>query len=159
MKTLFTLVILVSPFFAMGQKTVKGTIKSNTKEALIGATIQVAGQSNGAVTDTNGVFQLENVAANELLIVSYLGYKTDTISPVFDSEMEIILFESDEAMKEVLIRGRSESVVDEAPFLSILITESELQKAACCNLSESFETNASVDVSYADAVTGTKCSK
>lgn len=156
MKTLFTLVILVSPFFAMGQKTVKGTIKSNTKEALIGATIQVADKSNGAVTDTNGVFQLENVAANELLIVSYLGYKTDTISPVFDSEMEIILFESDEAMKEVLIRGRSESVVDEAPFLSILITESELQKAACCNLSESFETNASVDVSYADAVTGTK---
>tara|TARA_R110002124_G_scaffold219586_1_gene385463 strand:- start:19 stop:558 length:540 start_codon:yes stop_codon:yes gene_type:complete len=31
-----------------------------------------------------------------------------------------------------------------------------LRKAACCNLSESFETNASVDVSFADAVTGTK---
>ncbi len=36
------------------------------------------------------------------------------------------------------------------------IDKKELLKAACCNLSESFETNATVDVSYANAVTGTK---
>ena len=36
------------------------------------------------------------------------------------------------------------------------MTGSELLKAACCNLSESFETNPSVDVSYNDAVTGSK---
>jgi outer membrane receptor for ferrienterochelin and colicins len=36
------------------------------------------------------------------------------------------------------------------------VTTAELQKAACCNLSESFETNASVDVSFSDAITGAK---
>ena len=36
------------------------------------------------------------------------------------------------------------------------INEKELLKAACCNLSESFETNPSVDVHFSDAVTGTK---
>jgi outer membrane receptor for ferrienterochelin and colicin len=36
------------------------------------------------------------------------------------------------------------------------MSERELYKAACCNLSESFETNPSVDVSYNDAVTGSK---
>ncbi|GHT49503.1 TonB-dependent receptor [Bacteroidia bacterium] len=36
------------------------------------------------------------------------------------------------------------------------LTKQELQKAACCNLSESFETNPSVDVSYSDAATGAK---
>ncbi len=36
------------------------------------------------------------------------------------------------------------------------ITLGELKKAACCNLSESFETNASVDVNYSDAITGAK---
>lgn len=36
------------------------------------------------------------------------------------------------------------------------ISDKELLKAACCNLSESFETNATVDVSYANAVSGTK---
>ena len=35
----------------------------------------------------------------------------------------------------------------------------ELKRAACCDLSESFETNATVDVSYADAVSGTKAIK
>jgi outer membrane receptor for ferrienterochelin and colicin len=36
------------------------------------------------------------------------------------------------------------------------IGEEELCKAACCNLSESFETNPSVDISFTDAITGTK---
>ena len=40
--------------------------------------------------------------------------------------------------------------------LQFNITDKELLKAACCNLSESFETNATVDVSYSNAVTGTK---
>src|SRR4030095_3465049 len=43
-----------------------------------------------------------------------------------------------------------------SPFRIATITSKELLKAACCNLSESFETNASVDVSYSDAVTGAK---
>ncbi|MFV5691445.1 TonB-dependent receptor plug domain-containing protein [Flavobacterium sp. LT1R49] len=37
-----------------------------------------------------------------------------------------------------------------------LITSKELLKAACCNLAESFETNPSIDVSFSDALTGTK---
>ncbi|GHT05121.1 TonB-dependent receptor [Bacteroidia bacterium] len=41
-------------------------------------------------------------------------------------------------------------------FDSQKLTKQELQKAACCNLSESFETNPSVDVSYSDAATGAK---
>lgn len=40
--------------------------------------------------------------------------------------------------------------------LTFNIGQKELLKAACCNLSESFETNATVDVSYSNAVTGTK---
>ena len=37
-----------------------------------------------------------------------------------------------------------------------LISEVELRKAACCDLSESFETNASISASFTDAVTGTR---
>ncbi len=157
MKSLFTLLIItMSSVLALAQSTVKGKIISNTDEALIGATVQLLGKSQGTISDTEGLFQLHDVEPTAKLVVSYIGYKTDTLNPIFDKEMVITLFESDESMSEVLIRGRSESIVEEAPFLNILITEAELQKAACCNLSESFETNASVDVSYADAVTGTK---
>ena len=37
-----------------------------------------------------------------------------------------------------------------------IVTSKELLKAACCNLAESFETNPSIDVSFSDAITGTK---
>ena len=42
------------------------------------------------------------------------------------------------------------------PQNNFKISEDELLKAACCNLSESFETNPSVDVNHNDAITGTK---
>jgi len=155
----FTLILLsfvgVSTCLFAQQK-VTGTVLSSTDEPLIGATVQLLNNKLGAVTDLNANFELDQVRPNDRLVVSYLGYISDTLPPVFGQKMLIKLSESDESLEQVTVRGRSDGVVDEAPFLNILITESELQKAACCNLSESFETNASVDVSYADAITGTK---
>jgi len=147
--------ILIS-LSAFSQGTITGEVKNNAQEPLIGATIQVIGKSIGAVTQTDGSFELADIQPTDRLIFTYIGYVSDTLSPVFGEKMLVTLFETDEALETFTIRGRTDAVVEEAPFLNILITEAELQKAACCNLSESFETNASVDVSYADAVTGTK---
>jgi outer membrane cobalamin receptor len=157
MKTIYlSIILLLISGGLFAQSKVTGEVKNSAKEPLIGATIQVLGKSNGAVTQIDGTFELEEVQPTDQLIFTYIGYISDTLSPIFGKPMEVILFETDESLETVTVRGRTESIVEEAPFLSILITEAELQKAACCNLSESFETNASVDVSYADAVTGTK---
>jgi outer membrane receptor protein involved in Fe transport len=61
-------------------------------------------------------------------------------------------------LDEVTIRERRKGVYHSKldPIHTQRITTTELHKAACCNLSESFETNASVDVTYSDAVTGAK---
>lgn len=61
-------------------------------------------------------------------------------------------------LKEVSIKAKQPSTYTSSlsPIRTQLITDRELLKAACCNLSESFETNPSVDVSYNDAVTGSK---
>lgn len=157
MKTLLILFsgLLIS-ITAFSQGKVSGEVKNNAQEPLIGATIQVIGKSIGAVTQIDGSFELLEIQPSDRLIFTYIGYVSDTLSPVFGEKMMVTLFETDESLETVTVRGRTEAIVDEAPFLNILITEAELQKAACCNLSESFETNASVDVSYADAVTGTK---
>ena len=48
------------------------------------------------------------------------------------------------------------SLDSKSATLDLTISRTELKKAACCNLSESFETNPSIDVSFTDAVTGTK---
>lgn len=48
------------------------------------------------------------------------------------------------------------SINSKSSTLQVNISRTELRKAACCNLSESFETNPSIDVAFTDAVTGTK---
>lgn len=61
-------------------------------------------------------------------------------------------------IKEVQVRGRLKGLAASrlSPLKVETINQAELCKAACCNLSESFETNPSVDVSYSDALTGAK---
>ena len=65
---------------------------------------------------------------------------------------------SDFRLEEVSVSARRASTVRNrtSAFDTQKMNSSELCKAACCNLSESFETNASVDVAYSDAVTGAK---
>ncbi len=59
---------------------------------------------------------------------------------------------------EVVVREEASglSLDSKSATLDLTISRTELKKAACCNLSESFETNPSIDVSFTDAVTGTK---
>ena len=69
-----------------------------------------------------------------------------------------MLLSSDEMLDEVQVRSQKLTTIisTRGPKIEQLITGEELCKAACCNLGESFTTNASVDVAYADAVTGAK---
>ena len=95
----------------------------------------------------------------ETLIVSYVGYRNDTIvvKPGFTGNLEIVL-ESSLMLEEVEIshKKRTTEYSYTEPIKVQKMGVHELKKAACCNLSESFETNPSVDVSYTDAVTGSK---
>jgi outer membrane receptor for ferrienterochelin and colicin len=72
-------------------------------------------------------------------------------------EVKIIL-SANRQLDEYVVEGRQTgSFFSQVSPLHVQhITGSELTKAACCNLSESFETNASVDVTYSDAVSGAK---
>ncbi|MEY2637471.1 MAG: hypothetical protein RLZZ197_1950 [Bacteroidota bacterium] len=64
--------------------------------------------------------------------------------------------ERDTELKEFRVIANQGQKDDNAILATEVMTIKTLGKAACCNLSESFETNASVSVSYADAVTGSK---
>ena len=61
-------------------------------------------------------------------------------------------------LEEVTINYNKKS--SKASFLSsqniTILSSDELLKAACCNLSESFETTPSIDVNFSDAISGTK---
>lgn len=130
------------------------------KNALPGVNVYWAGTTQGTFTDDHGKFRISRGGkGNDKLVVSLLGYRRDTMVVSGDhSKLEIEMHTGDRQLSEVEIKGRQDnSFVSKMKAQSTtVITIGELQRAACCNLAESFETNASVDVSYSDAVSGAK---
>jgi len=91
-----------------------------------------------------------------------LGVKSDLVhmeeSPAPKKDFTQHADHVDKSIEEVkLIKmGEATALNKKETGLTFNISSKELLKAACCNLSESFETNATVDVSFSNAVTGTK---
>jgi len=125
---------------------------------LAGATVLFLGNSKTIVTNPHGEFILPGTPDGKL-VISYSGLKTDTVSINGVNDIEIRMVRKSELSNVVITttaRKRTSFIDSNNPFRTTIITKKELLKAACCNLSESFETNPSVDVSYNDAVTGSK---
>ena len=133
--------------------------KEQKKQPLPGANVFWAGTSNGTATDTEGFFELNKPSHDHAdLVISYIGYRNDTVDIDHnDGKLEVILA-SNATLDEVEIAERAPGAhISRTELIATQqITLGELKKAACCNLSESFETNASVDVNYSDAITGAK---
>ena len=150
------------PVLLSGQNKVEGKIfdaADKDEAGLPGANVVWAGTTTGTVTNAAGYFNIKRVKGSDKLIISFIGYKTDTISVTSEDEyFKYSLHQENDAIDEVVIVGRAPGThIDRIePILTVNITGAELCKAACCNLSESFETNASVDVNYSDAATGAK---
>ena len=86
-----------------------------------------------------------------------MGFHNDTTEVDKHEPLTIVLV-SDLVLGEVTITERQMAVLRsrQSAFDTQSLGTGELFKAACCNLSEAFETNPSVDVAYADAATGAK---
>lgn len=131
--------------------------QAGVEQPLPGASVYWLGTSVGTATKENGVFLIERVANVRQLVISFVGYQSDTLEITDETNVKVLLLPS-EMLQEVTVQGvRSSTNIDHSSSINIAVmNEKELFKAACCNLSESFETNPSVDVAFTDAVTGTK---
>lgn len=152
-------ILLLLPLFAIAQEELKGTIlEDNTSHSLLpGANVFWLGTKVGNVTNFDGEFSIPYKKEYTKLVVSFVGYKTDTLIIVNAKAIKHSLKPTRE-LDEIKITSRNKATSNS--YLSaqniITVSSDELLKAACCNLSESFETNPSIDVNFADAVTGTK---
>ncbi len=124
---------------------------------LYNASINWLGTNKGVLTDSLGYFEINHLGVESKLVISYIGYTADTITIGNATELKVVMA-SNKQLKQVTVTNtqRSSYIATISPFRTEVMTSKELLKAACCNLSESFETNPSVDVSYNDAVTGSK---
>ena len=154
------LLILVAPFFLFCQEQLKGIVleTSSTKELpLQGANVYWLDSSVGAITGDDGTFSLPYKFSFNRLVISYVGFKTDTITVNSNTYIKHVLQASEELdAVEVTSRNQATSKSYLKATNTLFVSSDELLKAACCNLSESFETNPSIDVNFADAVSGTR---
>ena len=161
MKKILIIISLIFPFYLVGQ-TVNGTVYEKIDDNITpipGVNIYWINTTVGTATDADGKFKLERKSKEQkYLVISYVGYDKDTVSvEKKQKDIEIILSLNQELQSfEVTSRAPGAHISRLEPLTRIEITGTELCKAACCNLGESFETNASVDVHYSDAVSGAK---
>ena len=148
---------LLLPLTAFAQQFSKGTVVDEANLPLMGAEVYWNGTQIGVSTDDNGTFTLKRTESSNTLVISYIGYKTKTVK-VTNSEALHIQLEPQSALEEVVVTQKRANTMKSQWQVANLHTMSsgELLKAACCNLSESFSTNPSIDVNFSDAVTGNK---
>jgi hypothetical protein len=138
-------------------KVVEVSLKNDT--TVVPGVILVWNKTSIATTtDKNGDFKLKSSSETDRLIINAIGYKSDTIFVSDPSKLLLLVLKSGVDLQEIQIvyysTGTEISYLN--PIKTEILNERSLMKAACCNLSESFETNPSIDVNFADAVSGTK---
>lgn len=129
-------------------------------EPLTGVNVFWKETDTGVSTDINGNFKIAN--PNTLpayLIFSFVGFENDTLLIDKLNILNIhVLLKNTSTLAEVEVNEKQNTTMNKifTPINTEMISSKELLKAACCNLSESFSTNASVDVAFTDAVSGAK---
>ena len=83
---------------------VRGVIKDETGEPIIGATVRVKGQSEGTVSDFDGNFTLD-VTDDNTLQISYIGYQTQEFAVGKQHHFSIVLEEDKKILNEVVVIG------------------------------------------------------
>lgn len=161
----FSIILCFLLIFHHGFGQLKGVVYGKSadtpKQALEGVRIRSLQAKELVTTEKDGTFELIlGKSLPDTLVFSIFGFRSDTLIVTSKDRFALIEVQlySDELLDEFVIEAKREThSISKLKTLHVeVIGEGELRKAACCNLSESFETNASVDVNMTDAISGAK---
>lgn len=160
-KSLLIISLLTLSFSAFAQNIIEGTVFEEVDgklQPLQGVNVYWKIANVGTTTDDHGHYSIEIHPTYKCLVFSFVGYKNDTVHHMAEPQHYDHVMSTPLVLSEVEIAARQK-----AQYVNTLdprhiehITSEALRRCACCSLAESFETNASVDVAYTDAVTGAK---
>lgn len=145
-------------YFSASAQNLRGIVMGERGDTLAGAFVMWADNSEATTTDNEGVFELPKKAKNATLIIRFVGHEEQKIEVLPNDNFLKIKLKGSTNLSTVIVQGQrgGNTVSTIATRHLETISQGELLKDACCNLSESFERNGSVDVSYQDGVTGAK---
>lgn len=143
--------------FSQAQEVIKGKVLDDKQESIPGANVYWENTSIGVVTNDNGEFEIKKTKENSTLIISFIGFSTQKITSFSSSFITVTLKEKEMLQGVTVSKDLGATLYSKTKVTNTqTMRKEELLKAACCNLSESFSTNPSIDVNFTDAVTGNK---
>lgn len=105
LRAIMVLILLCcSSLESLAQSLIKGLVKDQTGEPIIGATVRVAGTNTGTVSDLDGNFSIE-AAPNAKLQVSYVGYESQTVAIAGKRFVTIVLKDDSKTLNDVVVIG------------------------------------------------------
>ncbi|WP_431125553.1 TonB-dependent receptor [Flagellimonas flava] len=149
------------PLAMTAQDKIEGMVMEANAEnrhiGLAGANVYWMDSPLGTITKEDGTFSIPYSPEYNKLIISFVGFQSDTLT-IDEPKMVHHWLRPSNQLDEVVVEKERDAVQKAyfSPQNVVTVNSAELLKAACCNLSESFETNPAIDVNFNDALTGTK---
>lgn len=139
------------------QEILQGIVIDANKQPISGAHVTWQNTSFSIYTSATGDFSIAKPSESSLLIVSFEGFETQQITVSTLENLTVVLKEIN-SLQELTVAKTKKSTEHSLYKVTNVqnMGQKELLKAACCNLSESFSTNPSIDVNFSDAVTGNR---
>ena len=105
-RTCISLIFSVLYLLSFAQtRQISGIVKDVSGEPVIGVNVSVKGTGNGSITDLDGKFTIPDVKEKDVLVVSYIGYLTQSVSVGKKTSFIITLKEDTQALDEVVVVG------------------------------------------------------
>ncbi len=157
----FLLLLSLFPL-ALSAQSIKGKVFGKTpvgNEILPGATLTLLGSTKGSTSNEFGVFEFkEGADLQGKLVVSYLGFKTDTVEIAERTYFSIYLEPDPQNLETATVVAKNGgSFISALQGMKVeIITQKELTKAACCDLAGCFETQGTIQAQTTNLVLNSK---
>ena len=150
-RLMFLALVALCTSSALAQKQVSGTVVDAAGEYIIGASVMVKGTSTGTVTDFDGKFVLQNVPENGSLVISYVGYRTQTLAVAGKSQFNVTLEEDKQLLDEVVVVGYGVQRKSDVTGALTRVGEKELNAKPVANAFEALQGKAAgVDITTSE---------
>ncbi|MBK8955375.1 MAG: TonB-dependent receptor [Saprospiraceae bacterium] len=157
-KIILAFILTIVSIDNLSAQFLMGNVVDEKNQTLVGVSVYWLESNKGTITNENGYFKLDRKETDQHLVLSYTGFQKDTINVSNELSFEVFKLREGVLLSGVEVNSeRSSNSFSRLNPLNIeTLEKKEFRKAACCSLSESFQTSNAVDVSYTNAVTGSK---
>ena len=150
-RLMFTVLFAVLAVGAYAQNKITGTVVDAQGEPVIGASVVIKGTSNGTVTDFDGKYIINNAPAKGDLVISYVGYRTQTVSLAGKSQINATLEEDKQLLDEVVVVGYGVQRKSDVTGALTRVGEKELNARPVSNAFEALQGKAAgVDITSSE---------